>query len=123
MLHQFIRNMSRFSRFFLLAAGALLAAACGRTARIDAVITDAPSSEVLVKVLKSNALEVVDSVACDESGKLSYKLEIEKGQVEFVYLYRGDKKIASLLLKQGDKVNVNADTLGNYEVKIGRAHV
>lgn len=116
MLHQFIRNMSRFSRFFVLAAGALLAVACGRTARIDAVIADAPSSEVLVKVLKSNALEVVDSVACDESGKLSYKLEIEKGQVEFVYLYRGDKKIASLLLKQGDKVNVNADTLGNYEV-------
>ena len=99
-----------------LAAGVLFAAACGRTAKIDAVITDAPSSEVLVKVLKSSALETVDTIACDETGKLSYKLAIEKGQVEFVYLYRGDKRIASLLLKQGDKVNVQADTLGNYQV-------
>ena len=100
----------------VLAAVAMIAAACGRTARIDAVIADMPSSNVLVKVLKSNALEVVDSVASDETGKLSYKLDIDKGQVEFVYLYKGDKRIASLLLKPGDKVNVQADTLGNYEV-------
>lgn len=108
--------MSRFSKFMVLAAVAMIAAACGRTARIDAVIADMPSSNVLVKVLKSNALEVVDSVASDETGKLSYKLDIDKGQVEFVYLYKGDKRIASLLLKPGDKVNVQADTLGNYEV-------
>ena len=108
--------MSRFSRLIVLAAGALFAVACGRTAKIDAVIADAPSSQVLVKVLKSSALETVDTVTCDEAGKLSYKLDIEKGQMEFVYLYYGDKRIVSLLLKQGDKVNVQADTLGNYQV-------
>ena len=99
-----------------LAAGVLFAAACGRTAKIDAVIADAQSSQVLVKVLKSSALETVDTVACDETGKLSYKLDIEKGQVEFVYLYHGDKKVVSLLLKPGDKVGVQVDSLGNYQV-------
>ena len=98
------------------AAGVMFVAACGRTAKIDAVIADAQSSQVLVKVLKSSALETVDSVACDQTGKFSYKLDIEKGQVEFVYLYQGDRKVASLLLKPGDKVNVQVDSLGNYQV-------
>lgn len=80
------------------------------------MITDAPSSDFIVKVLKGNSVETVDTVATDESGELSYKLEIEEGQVEFVYLYRGDRRLASLILKRGDSVDIDTDTLGNYTV-------
>jgi peroxiredoxin len=53
----------------------------------------------------------------DESGKFSYKVEVEKGQPEFIYLFYKDTKIASLLLEPGDAVTVKADTLGFYEVE------
>lgn len=110
-------NMSRFSKVFAFAAAVLFAVACGRTARIDAVITDAPSSDVVVKILNVNTFEVLDTVALDQTGKLSYKVELDKGQIEFIYLYHGGKRVASLLLKGGDKVTVVADTLGNYAVE------
>ena len=109
--------MSRFSRIFAALAVLVMAASCSRTARIDAVISDAPSSDVVVKMLNVNTFETLDTVALDQEGKLSYKLEIDKGQIEFVYLYHGNRRIASMLLQNGDKVYVEADTLGNYTVK------
>ena len=41
---------------------------------------------------------------------------MEEGQPEFVYVFKGDRKLASMLLEAGDKVSVKADTLGNYSV-------
>lgn len=110
-------NMSRFSKVLAFAAAVLIAAACGRTARIDAVISDAPSSDIVIKMLNVNTFDVLDTVALDQAGRLSYKVGLDKGQIEFVYLYHGGIRIASLLLKGGDKVNVVADTLGNYTVE------
>lgn len=109
--------MSRFSKVFAAFAVVAAAASCGRTARIDAVVTDAPSSDIIVKQLNVNTFETLDTVALDAAGKFSYKVEIQEGQIEFVYLYKGSKRIASLLLEEGDKVTVNADTLGNYTVE------
>ena len=108
--------MSRFSKIFAAFAVVAAAVSCGRTATIDAVVADAPSSDVIVKLLNINTFETLDTVALDAAGKFSYKVEIQEDQIEFVYLYKGSKKIASLLLKAGDKVTVNADTLGNYTV-------
>ena len=110
-------NMSRFSKIFAFAAAVLIAAACGRTAKVNAVISDAPSSDIVVKMLNVNTFDVLDTVALDQAGKLSYKVALDKGQIEFIYLYYSGKRIASLLLKGGDKVNVVADTLGNYTVE------
>lgn len=109
-------NMLRFCRVLAFSAASLFAMACGRTARIDAVISDAPSSDIVVKMLNVNAFDVLDTVALDEAGKLSYKVQLDKGQIEFIYLYHGGKRIVSLLLKGGDKVTVVADTLGCYTV-------
>ena len=100
----------------MLAAAVSVAAACSDKARIDVDINQAASSEVVVKKLNVNKFEVLDTVAVDASGKMSYAMEIEAGQPEFVYLFHGDKKIASLLLSKGEKVHVSADTLGNYTV-------
>lgn len=100
----------------MLAAAVSVAAACSDKARIDADINQAASSEVVIKKLNVNKFDVLDTVAVDASGKLSYAMEIEAGQPEFVYLFHGDRKIASLLLSEGEKVHVSADTLGNYTV-------
>lgn len=110
-------NMSRFSKSVIFLATAALIAACTPAARIDGTIGTAPSSEVIVKLLDVNRYEILDTVTTDAAGKFSYKVEVEKGQPEFVYVFYKDTKVASLLLAAGDKVAVSADTLGNYTVE------
>lgn len=109
--------MSRFSK--LLLAVALLAASisCTRTARIKGTIQSAPSSEVVVKLLDVNKYKVLDTVSTDEKGRFAYKVKVEKGQPEFVYIFNSEKKMASLLLKAGDRVKIAADTLGSVVVE------
>ena len=96
---------------------ALLAAACAKpSARIDGTLTDAPGRQVIVKLLDINNYKVLDSVKTDAAGRYSYKVPVQKGQPEFVYLYYGDTKISSLLLQEGDEVKVVTDTLGRGSV-------
>ena len=97
-------------------AAMLALASCGSKAVIDGTIADAPSSEVIVKLLNINRYEVLDTVKTNASGRYSYKVDVEKGQPEFVYVFYKDTKVASLLLEAGDAVNVESDTLGNYTV-------
>jgi peroxiredoxin len=104
--------MSKFSRIFLGAAAILGLAACARTAKVSGVIEGAPASDVVVKVLNVNQYQVLDTLKTDASGKFSCKVDVAKGQPEFVYVFHKDRKIASLLLEEGDKVSVKADTLG-----------
>ena len=110
-------NMSRFSKILFFAAAAMAAVSCGSNARIEGELSDAPSSEVVVKLLNINHYEVLDTVKTNASGKFSYKVDVKKGQPEFVYVFYKDTKVASLLLETGDKVSVAADTLGNYTVE------
>lgn len=112
-----MKNMSRFSKILSCAAALALAVSCGRTAKITAVVADAPSSDVIVKLLDVNRFEVLDTVTLDKTGKLTYKVDIEKGQPEFIYLFRGESRIASLILNAGDNVIVTADTTGKYTVE------
>ena len=110
-------NMSRFSKLIAFAAAMLALVSCGSNARIDGIVADAASSEVIVKLLNSNRYEVLDTVKTDDSGRFSYKLDVAEGQPEFVYVFYKDRKIASLLLEAGDKVSVASDTLGRYSVE------
>jgi peroxiredoxin len=109
--------MSRFSNIIKCTAAALLAAACTPTAKVEMTLDSAASSEVVVKLLNVNQYEVLDTLKTDAAGKFTYKVNIEEGQPEFVYIYYKDNRVASLLLEAGDKVNVAADTLGNYTVQ------
>ena len=110
-------NMSRFSKIIAFAAAMLALVSCGSNARIDGIVADATSSEVIVKLLNSNRYEVLDTVKTDASGRFSYKVDVAEGQPEFVYVFYKDRKIASLLLEAGDKVSVASDTLGRYSVE------
>ena len=116
-LHQSTMNMSRFSNIIKCSAAALLAAACTPTAKVDVVLDGVASSEVVMKLLNVNRYEVLDTVKTDASGRFSYKVNMEKDQPEFLYVYHNDRRVVSLLLEAGDKVNVTADTLGNYSVE------
>ena len=106
-------NMSRFSKIISFVAAMVALVSCGSNARIDGTLTDAASSEVIVKLLESNRYEVLDTVKTDAAGHYSYKVDVAQGQPEFVYLFYKDRKIASLLLEAGDKVSVVSDTLGH----------
>ena len=101
----------------LFAAAMVMAAACADNAKIEGQLSDAPSSEVIVKLLNVNHYEILDTVKTDASGKFAYKVEVKKGQPEFIYVFYKDTKVASLLLESGDKVSVSADTLGKYSVE------
>ncbi len=98
------------------AALALLASCSGNKAVIDFTAPDAPETRMAVKQLNGTVTDVLDSVKTDARGHFSYKLDVAKGNPEFVYVYKADRRLASLLLESGEKAVVTADTLGNYEV-------
>lgn len=106
------------SRIALTGLVALLAASCGSpVAKISGTLTDAPEKQVIVKLLDVNTYNVLDTVKTDAAGNFSYKVPVEEGQPEFVYLYYGDTRISSLLLQTGDVVRVVTDTLGHGTVE------
>lgn len=109
--------MRKFKSLAIAALGlALVAVSCGKSVRVTGVVADAPQSDLVVKLLEMNRYKVLDTIKTDASGSFRYALDVEKGQPEFIYLFHGDTRIASLLLQDGDRVSVTADTLGNYSV-------
>lgn len=98
----------------MLAAASL--AACGQKAEISGTVAEAPGSEIIVKKLDINVYSVLDTISTAPDGSFRYKVNVRKGQPEFVYLFHGDTRIAGLLLETGEKAVVSADTLGNYSV-------
>lgn len=94
---------------------ALSAVACGNkdTAVVDINIPGANAKEILVSKLAVNQIQVVDTVKTSDTGKGTFKVKIGDGSPNFYYLSYNRKKLASLLLKPGDKVKVSVDTLGN----------
>ena len=103
----------------MLVAAAVLAAAssCSDNVRISGTLEGAPDSKVVIKQLSGSSFNVLDTVKTDASGAYTYKMSLEEGQPEFVYVFNGDTKVASLLLQKGDKVKVVSDLNGGYTVE------
>lgn len=99
-----------------MAAATVFAAACTNGAKIEGDLDGVTTSDVIVKLLNINRYEILDTIKTDVTGHFTYRVEVAKGQPEFVYLFHKDTRIASLLLEAGDKVHVQADTLGNFSV-------
>lgn len=109
--------MKSYKKIALLGLVALVAASCGKNTSFKGTLAGAPNRPVVVKWLDVNVPKVLDTIKTDASGVFKYALEVKEGQPQFVYLYDGDTKIASLLLQKGDRVKVSADTLGRYSVE------
>ena len=105
------------ARILPVLAAALTLAACGPKTVIDGTLKDKADAPVIVKLLDINKYQVLDTVRTDGTGAFSYQPELQKGCPEFIYLFYGDKKVASLLMEEGDHVKVSCDTLGNYSVE------
>ena len=104
-------------RILAALSAALLFAACGQKTVIDGTLKDKADAPVIVKLLDVNKYQVLDTVKTDAAGAFSYNADtIQEGCPEFIYLFYGDRKIASLIVKKGDHVTVATDTLGNYTV-------
>lgn len=100
-------------RIFVLGLAALAAVSCSKsnTATVNATITGADQKEIIVSQLAVNHLRIVDTVKTNGNGVV--KAQIAAGETpDFYYLSYNGKKLASLILKAGDKVNVTVDTLG-----------
>lgn len=108
--------MKSFKTTISAGLAALALCACGPRTVIDCTIAQAPGSRVTVRQLNVNTYNVLDTVTADASGHFSYKVDVADGQPEFIYLFRGDTRLAGLLLERGETAVVSADTLGNYEV-------
>lgn len=108
-----MRKCKHIALALLLAAAAV---SCGKNTRIDGVLREGAHREVVVKLLDVNRFQVLDTLKTKGDGSFSYALNLEAGQPEFIYLYCGERQIASLLLQKGDKVKVETDTLGVYAV-------
>lgn len=111
-----MKNMSRFSSLFACVAAILTVASCSNVANVDIQIEGLSSTEVVVKQLDLNKNTVLDTLVTDHFGKISFKVELEEGQPDFIYVFKGDEKLVSLLLQSGDNVSVKADASGNYTV-------
>ncbi len=108
--------MKRLLKNSVLAVLALLAVSCTDTI-IKGDVEGLQDSDLVVKKLDVNVVNVLDTVKTDASGAFSYKMKVEKGQPEFVYLCSGDKTLASLIVANGDKITVKGDAAGDYSVE------
>ena len=93
------------------AALALLSACNGGNTRIDGVLNGAGDGTVSFRILDGSRHRVLDSVKVGRNGAYRYAFDIDKGNPEFVYIYRNGRQLASLLLQAGDRVKVVSDTL------------
>ena len=109
--------MKSFCRFLAALLCALpVAVSCGPKVRIDGVVAQAPESKITIKQLDISDYTILDTVKTDVEGRFSYCVPVREGQPEFIYLFYGKKKIASLLLCGPGKISLQADTSGNYSL-------
>ena len=106
-------------RIFVIGLAALLAVSCSKnnTAVVNAQINGADSKDILLFQLSVNQMKFTDSLKTDSNGAAKCEVAMPDDNPNFYYLAYNGKKLASLVLKAGDKVTVTTDTLGK-DVKI-----
>lgn len=105
-------------RTVLMGLAALMAISCSKsnTAVINATIEGAANKDVVVSKLAVNQMRFVDSVKTDAAGKFRSTVALQSENPDFYYISYNGRRVTSLILKPGDKVNVQADTLGRSVV-------
>jgi len=105
---------------FRTAVGAALSVAlivsCSKGATINGTVKDAPESDIVVSMLDVNKYKVLDTVKTSSTGAFKYSVEVEKGQPQFIYLFKDGKRIGSMLVRKGEKIQLTTDTQGHCSV-------
>ena len=104
-----------------LVMSAVIAAAVSCTSKYSATVSGniagLDKAPIVLEKLNFNKLAVVDTVMTDADGGFKYKVALSSADPAFYYIYRNGVKLAGMVLSNGDKVSVNADTLGSYTVE------
>ena len=104
-------------RISLLALAIIVASCAKPSASIVCTVEGAPDTELLVRTAGGTVNELMDTVRTDASGSFRCNIPVQKGNPEFVYVMKGERKLASAVLDCGDKVTIKTDTLGRYSVE------
>lgn len=89
----------------------------GNKASVSVHIGAANGEDVVLTCLDVNRNSVVDTLTCDESGNVKFKVKVPAGNPDFYYLYLRGDKIASLVLKGGDKVRLDISDSGSCAIE------
>lgn len=108
---------------FIITAAVLFAtvffAACTQQPKISlqgtiSGLTEGDTTQVVVlKMLNFNTETVLDTLKVKAEGAISTHWTPKNDQPDYYYLYVGPVRVASFILKQGDKVRVTASATGN----------
>lgn len=96
---------------------ALLGLTSCHNARIDGVVDGLDADTLLVEKLVVSYKQTTDTLITRPDGRFSCKLKFDSPNPEFYYLTYHGIKLATLLVKEGDKIHVEADTLGRCVIE------
>lgn len=99
----------------LIVMAALLVFSCAPkdNAVIDVEVQGGGEKEIILSKLHVNQINVVDTLTLNAKGSAKYSVSVGEQTPDFFYLSYNKKRLASLILKGGDRVKVSVDTLGN----------
>ncbi len=110
-----MKTIARTFGLLSLTAFAVVAlAGCSRGAKMT--VRGESGREIVVRPQTPNKNIAPDTLCIGKAGNAACRLKIEKGQPEFIDVYAGKSRLASLLLSAGDRVELVLDTLGNCTV-------
>lgn len=86
-------------------------------ARLEGRIEGVDSDTLIVEKQFVSYKLATDTLVTRPDGRFSCKLKFDSPNPEFYYLTYHGMRLASLLVKQGDKIRVEADTLGRCAIE------
>lgn len=110
-----IAHFTGLSGLLLLSFLLFFATACHQ-ARLEGQVEGLSSDTLVVEKLFVSYALATDTLQTGPAGRFSCKVKFDSPNPEFYYLNHRGRRLATLLLKQGDKVWVEADTLGHCRI-------
>ena len=97
----------------------LMLASCSKPSAMASLsLKEGVSTNVELYRLDLNRLTLLDSLCTDKSGRLSCKLPLADAEnPAFFYLYHNATKLAGIVASDKDRISIEADTLGRYEIE------
>lgn len=98
--------------FFLFLVIVATSCSNSKNTKVTFSIKGAEGKEFVIKIQDVNTLKTIDTLKALNGDRIVYKLKNIESP-DFYYLYYGERKVASLIAKGGEKIKIEADTLGN----------
>lgn len=108
-------------RVLYILTALVLAASCSSdtNSKVTFSVSDAPdSTEVVVAKLNINRVSTVDTIYV-EGGKFTFSAMCQPGAPDFYYFYADGSKLGSLVLQEGDNIEVTATLKGGITLVEG----